>query len=45
VQRADEIMILERGRIVEHGPRELLANAPESRFAMLLRAGMEELLV
>jgi ATP-binding cassette subfamily B protein len=44
VQRADEIMILERGQIVEHGPRELLANAPASRFATLLRAGMEELL-
>ena len=44
VQRADEIMILERGRIIEHGPREQLANAPESRFATLLRAGMEELL-
>ncbi len=44
VQRADEIMILERGRIVEHGPRDLLANAAESRFATLLRAGMEELL-
>jgi len=45
VLRADEIMILERGRIIEHGPRDLLANAPESRFATLLRAGMEELLV
>ena len=44
VQRADEIMILERGRIIEHGPREQLANAPESRFATLLQAGMEELL-
>jgi len=44
VQRADEIMILDRGRVVEHGPRELLANAPGSRFATLLRAGMEELL-
>jgi ATP-binding cassette subfamily B protein len=44
VQRADEIMILERGRIIEHGPREQLAYAPDSRFATLLRAGMEELL-
>jgi ABC-type multidrug transport system fused ATPase/permease subunit len=44
VQRADEIMILERGRIIEHGPRDQLANASESRFATLLRAGMEELL-
>ena len=45
VQRADEIMILEHGQIIEHGPRELLANVPNSRFATLLRAGMEELLV
>jgi ABC-type multidrug transport system fused ATPase/permease subunit len=45
VQRADEIMILEHGRIVEHGPREQLAYAPDSRFATLLRAGMQEVLV
>ena len=45
VQRADEIMILERGRVVEHGPRERLARDPESRFARLLRVGMEEVLV
>ena len=44
VRRADEIMILDRGRIAEHGPRELLANDPGSHFATLLRAGMEELL-
>jgi ATP-binding cassette subfamily B protein len=44
VQRAEEIMILESGRIIEHGPRELLASARDSRFATLLRAGMEELL-
>jgi ABC-type multidrug transport system fused ATPase/permease subunit len=44
VQRADEIMILEHGQIIEHGPRELLANVPDSRFATLLRAGMKELL-
>jgi ATP-binding cassette, subfamily B, bacterial len=44
VQRADEILILERGRIIEHGPREQLADTPDSHFATLLRAGMEELL-
>ncbi|MBK9711811.1 MAG: ABC transporter ATP-binding protein [Kouleothrix sp.] len=44
VQRADEIMILDHGRIAEHGPRELLARDPRSRFAALLRVGIEELL-
>jgi ATP-binding cassette subfamily B protein len=44
VDRADDILILERGRVVEHGPREALAADPESRFATLLRTGMEELL-
>jgi ABC-type multidrug transport system fused ATPase/permease subunit len=41
VQRADDIMILERGRIVEHGPRATLAADPGSRFSALLRAGLE----
>jgi ATP-binding cassette, subfamily B, bacterial len=45
VQRADQIMILENGRIVEHGDRVLLANDPNSRFAQLLQTGMEEVLV
>jgi ABC-type multidrug transport system fused ATPase/permease subunit len=44
VQRADAILILERGRVVEHGPRERLARDADSRFARLLRTGMEELL-
>jgi ABC-type multidrug transport system fused ATPase/permease subunit len=44
VQRADEIMILERGRVVEHDERERLARDPDSRFATLLRVGMEEVL-
>jgi ABC-type multidrug transport system fused ATPase/permease subunit len=44
VQRADEIMILDKGRIVEHGPRDQLARDPSSRFATLLRVGMEEVL-
>lgn len=42
VERADEVMILEDGRIQEHGPRELLARDPSSRFAHLLRAGAAE---
>jgi ATP-binding cassette subfamily B protein/ATP-binding cassette subfamily C protein len=44
VQRADEIMILEHGRIVEHGPREQLARDQSSRFAQLLQTGLEEVL-
>jgi ATP-binding cassette subfamily B protein len=44
VQRADEIMILENGRIGEHGPRAQLAADPNSRFYRLLQTGMEEVL-
>ena len=41
IQRCDEIMVLERGRIVERGPREALAADASSRFAALLRTGHE----
>jgi ATP-binding cassette, subfamily B, bacterial len=44
VERADDILILERGRIVEFGERSLLAADPGSRFSLLLRTGMEDLL-
>jgi ATP-binding cassette subfamily B protein len=44
LQQADEILILEGGRIAEHGARERLADDPRSRFSQLLRAGMEEVL-
>ncbi|MMZ63433.1 putative ABC transporter ATP-binding protein [compost metagenome] len=44
VQRADEIVILERGRIIEHGPRERLAADPDSRFSRMLAVGLEEVL-
>jgi ATP-binding cassette subfamily B protein len=44
VQRADEIMILEAGRVTESGPRATLAADPASRFASLLRTGLEEVL-
>jgi ATP-binding cassette subfamily B protein len=44
VQRADDILILEAGRILEYGPREQLARDPDSHFAHLLRTGMEEVL-
>ena len=44
VQRADEIMILENGRIREHGAREQLVRDPDSRFYQLLQTGLEEVL-
>ncbi len=44
VQRADEIMILDNGEIVELGERACLASDPRSRFYQLLRTGMEEVL-
>ncbi len=42
VQRADEILILEEGRISEYGARAVLAADPESRFYSLLQTGMME---
>jgi ABC-type multidrug transport system fused ATPase/permease subunit len=44
VQRADDILILEAGRVVEFGPREQLAADPTSRFYSLLQTGLEEAL-
>jgi ATP-binding cassette, subfamily B, bacterial len=44
VQRADDIMILEHGRVVEYGPRTVLANDLNSRFYGLLQTGLEEVL-
>jgi ATP-binding cassette subfamily B protein len=44
VQRADEVMILEDGHVVEHGERAWLANDPASRFYNLLQTGLEEVL-
>jgi ATP-binding cassette subfamily B protein len=39
VQRADEIMILEHGRIREHDTRIRLASDPDSHFSHLLQTG------
>lgn len=44
VQRADDILILEDGRVVEYGARITLASDPRSRFYRLLQTGMEEVL-
>lgn len=44
VQRADDILILEGGQVIEYGPRERLASDPGSRFYNLLQTGVEEAL-
>lgn len=41
VERANDILILEAGRVVEFGPRATLAADPRSRFYSLLRSGLE----
>jgi ABC-type multidrug transport system fused ATPase/permease subunit len=45
VERANQILILDKGRISEYGKREELAKDPNSRFAQLLQAGLTDLLV
>ena len=44
VQRADEIMILQDGHVIEHGDRARLASDPNSHFAQLLQTGLEGML-
>lgn len=44
VTRADDILILEDGNVVEFGERKALVADPDSRFSHLLRTGMEEVL-
>jgi ABC-type multidrug transport system fused ATPase/permease subunit len=44
VERADDIVILADGRVLESGVRAVLAADPSSHFARLLRSGMEEVL-
>jgi ATP-binding cassette subfamily B protein len=43
ITRADQILILEQGRIVEFGSRNELANDTATRFSRMLHIGMEEL--
>ena len=45
VQRADDILILENGCVVEYGSRTALMRDPMSRFYRLLQTGLEEALV
>lgn len=44
VQRADNILILEKGRVMEYGERNILATDPSSNFSGLIRTGLEDLL-
>jgi ATP-binding cassette subfamily B protein len=44
VTRADDILILDDGRVVEFGETSTLAADPDSRFSDLLATGMEEVL-
>ncbi|GHO94141.1 helicase [Reticulibacter mediterranei] len=45
VLHADTILILEDGSRCEYGKREELARNPDSRFAHLLRTGLEEVMI
>lgn len=45
VQRADNIVILDNGTVIEQGQRESLAQDPQSKFYNLLQKGIEEVLV
>ena len=40
----NDIVILESGRVAEHGERGALAGDPGSRFAQLLETGLREVL-
>lgn len=44
VHRADEIMILDGGRVSEYGVRRQLANDSNSHFYQLMQTGLEEVL-
>jgi ABC-type multidrug transport system fused ATPase/permease subunit len=44
VERADDILILDGGKLAEHGEREKLARDKDSRFYHLLQTGLEEVL-
>jgi ATP-binding cassette, subfamily B, bacterial len=45
VERADEILILDHGTILEYGARATLARDPRSKFAELRRTGLGEVLL
>jgi ATP-binding cassette subfamily B protein len=41
LDRCDDVCVIDHGRIVEHGPRAVLAADESSRFAALLQAGLD----
>jgi ATP-binding cassette, subfamily B, bacterial len=43
IERADDVLVLDAGRVVEHGDRATLAADPASRVAGLLRTGSPEI--
>ncbi|MDF2541314.1 MAG: transporter ATP-binding protein [Herbinix sp.] len=45
IQKADDILILDKGAILEYGSRRSLEDDTNSRFSELLRCGIEEVLV
>ncbi|MBE9005511.1 ABC transporter ATP-binding protein [Fortiea sp. LEGE XX443] len=45
VQRANQILILDKGRVSEYGLREELIQNSHSRFSQLLKTGLTDLLV
>lgn len=44
LERADDILILENGRVLEHGNRAALAADPTSKFAQLRQIGLTEVM-
>jgi ABC-type multidrug transport system fused ATPase/permease subunit len=44
LHRADDVLILDTGKVVEYGNRQKLAADPDSRFYQLLQTGMDEVL-
>jgi len=44
LDRADDILILSHGKVLEYGRREDLAKDPDSQYARLLKGGMEDML-
>ena len=44
IRQVDEIIVLENGRVLEHGLRPVLEKDQDSRFYRLLQVGMEEVL-
>ena len=44
VERVDEIVVIDNGRLLEHGERDALVGDPSSHYSRLLKTGLEEAL-